>query len=116
MGDLSDFERGYNIGERLAGASMIKLHIIRCIESDVSKVMSAYTNSWEDNISEEEQWAKMNIDRKRSSYIEKERFEISRNYCSTSDRTAELNMNFEDPANQQYFLIKWLVEYFNALS
>jgi hypothetical protein len=39
--------------------------------------------SWEDNISEEEQWAKINTDRKRSSYIEKDCFEKSHNYCST---------------------------------
>jgi hypothetical protein len=31
--------------------------------------------SWEENISEEEQWAKISIDRKRSSYIEKDCFE-----------------------------------------
>jgi hypothetical protein len=30
-----------------------------------------------DNISEEEQWAKINIDRKRSSYIEKDYVEKS---------------------------------------
>jgi hypothetical protein len=47
--------------------------------------------SWEDNISEQEQWAKINIDRKRSSYIEKDCFEKSHNYCRTGDRTAELN-------------------------
>jgi hypothetical protein len=54
----------------------------------VSKVMSAYTNRWEDNISEEEQWAKINIDRKRSSYIEG-CFEKSHKYCSTGDSRPE---------------------------
>jgi hypothetical protein len=39
--------------------------------------------SREDNISEEEQWAKFNTDRKRSSYIEKECFEKSQNHCNT---------------------------------
>jgi hypothetical protein len=35
MGDLSDFERGQNVGEHLAGASVTKTcHIIRYIESD----------------------------------------------------------------------------------
>jgi hypothetical protein len=45
--------------------------------------------SWENNISEEEQWAKINIDRKRSSYIEKNFFEISQKYSSTSDSRTE---------------------------
>jgi hypothetical protein len=38
--------------------------------------------SWEDNISEEEQWVKINTDRKRSSSIEKDCFRKSQNYCS----------------------------------
>jgi hypothetical protein len=42
-----------------------------------------------DNISEEEQWAKINIDRKRWSYIEKNCFEKSQNYCSTGDSRSE---------------------------
>jgi hypothetical protein len=53
----------------------------------------------EDNVSEEEQWAKINIDRKRSSYIEKNCFEKLQNYCSTGDRTAELNIHLEDPVS-----------------
>jgi hypothetical protein len=52
--------------------------------------------SWEDNISEEEQWVKINIDKKKSSYIEKDCFKKSQNYCSTGDRTAELNIRLED--------------------
>jgi hypothetical protein len=38
-----------------------------------------------------------NQHRKRSSYIEKGCFEKSRNYNSTGDRTAELNIPLEDP-------------------
>jgi hypothetical protein len=53
----------------------------------------------EDNISEEEQWAKKDIDRKRLSYVEKECFEKSQNYCSTGDRTAEMNIHLEDPVS-----------------
>jgi hypothetical protein len=53
--------------------------------------------SWEDNISEEEQWVKVNTDRKRSLYIEKNCFEKSPNYCSTGGRTAKLNIHLEDP-------------------
>jgi hypothetical protein len=40
---------------------------------------------WGENSSEEEQWTKINIDRKISSYIE-DCFEKSHNYCSTGDR------------------------------
>jgi hypothetical protein len=47
--------------------------------------MSGYTN----NISEEEQWAKINIDRKRPSYIKKDCFEKSQNYCGTGDSRTE---------------------------
>jgi hypothetical protein len=43
----------------------------------------------------QEQWAKINIDRKRSSYIEKNCFQKSQ-YCSTGDRTAEMNTHLED--------------------
>jgi hypothetical protein len=45
--------------------------------------------SWEDNIGEEEQWAKIDIERKRSSYIEKDCFEKSHNYCSTGESRTE---------------------------
>jgi transposase len=72
MGDLSDFERGHIVDARLAGASVTKPAIILGVSrATVSKVMSAY------NISEEEQRAKINIGRKRSSYIEKDCLEKS---------------------------------------
>jgi hypothetical protein len=45
--------------------------------------------SWEYNISEEEQWVKININRKAMSYIEKQFFEKSQNYRSTSDSRTE---------------------------
>jgi hypothetical protein len=45
--------------------------------------------SWEDIISKEEQWAKISIDRKRSSYIEKDYLKISQYYCSTGDSRIE---------------------------
>jgi hypothetical protein len=50
----------------------------------VSEVMATYGN----NISEE-QWVKMNIDRKRLSYNEKGCFEKSQLYCSTGDSRSE---------------------------
>jgi hypothetical protein len=84
IGDLFDFERGPIVGPRLTGASVIKkCHIIRCIESDSCSGVVSIHKSWEDNISEEEQWAKINIDRKRSSYSEKDCFEKSQNYSSS---------------------------------
>jgi hypothetical protein len=59
-------------------------HIIRCIESDSFYGYVGMYESWEDNISQEEQWAKHNINRNRSSYyIEKDCFEKWQNYCST---------------------------------
>jgi hypothetical protein len=57
----------------------------------------------EDNISEEEQSAKIITDRKRSSYIEKVCSEKSHNYCSAGDRTAELNIRPEDPVSTKLF-------------
>jgi hypothetical protein len=42
---------------------------------------------------------KINTDRKRSSYIMKDCFEKSHNYCSRGDRTAELNIHLEDPVS-----------------
>jgi hypothetical protein len=45
MGDLFDFERGHIIGERLAGASVIKTAtLLDVLRATVSKVMSAYIN------------------------------------------------------------------------
>jgi hypothetical protein len=46
-----------------------------------------------------EQWARISIDRKKSSYNGKDCFEKSHNYCSTGDRTAELNVHPEDPVS-----------------
>jgi hypothetical protein len=42
---------------------------------------------------------KISVDRKRSSYIEKDCFEKSHTYRSTSYRTAELNIHLEDPVS-----------------
>jgi hypothetical protein len=45
MGDLSDFEKGQIVGERLAGAFVIKSATLLGVPTaTVSKVMSAYTN------------------------------------------------------------------------
>jgi hypothetical protein len=42
---------------------------------------------------------KVNINRKKSLYIEKYCFEKSHSYCSTCDRTAELSICLEDPVS-----------------
>jgi uncharacterized protein YijF (DUF1287 family) len=65
MGDLSDFERGQTVGERLAGASVTKPATLLAVSrATVYKVMSAYSNHWEATS------AKINTDRKRSLYTE----------------------------------------------
>jgi hypothetical protein len=48
--------------------------------------------SWEDNISEDEQWGEIDIGRKGSSYIEKD-------CCDGAQMTAELNIQLEDPVS-----------------
>jgi hypothetical protein len=73
--------------------------MIRCIESDSFYGYVGIHELWEDNISEEEQWAKINIDRNRSSNNEKDCFGKSQNYCSTGNRTAELNIHLGDPVS-----------------
>ena len=45
MGNLSDFQRGLIVGERLAGASVTKMAtLLGLSRAAVSKVMTAYTN------------------------------------------------------------------------
>jgi hypothetical protein len=79
--ELLNMERGKIICEHLAGASVIKADTLLGVwKAIVSEVMSSYTNHGEDKISKEEQWAKINIDRNRSSYTEKDCFEKSQNY------------------------------------
>jgi hypothetical protein len=104
MRDLSDFEKRQIVGPRLDGASATKTAILLCVlRVTVSKVMSP----WEDNISEEEQWAKINTDRKRSSYSQKDCFKKSHCYCSTGDKTAELNIHLEDPVSTKAFNVSF---------
>ena len=49
-------------------------HVVRCSESDNVKCYVGMHASWEDNISEEEEWAKINTDRKISPYTEEDFF------------------------------------------
>jgi hypothetical protein len=59
-------------------------------------------------MNEEEQWAKIiNTGRKRSLYTENDCFDKSQNYCSTGDRTAELNIHLEDPVSTKNGVIHW---------
>jgi hypothetical protein len=88
MGDLFNFDRGQIVGVYLAGACDKNCHIIRCIKSNSFYGYVSIQKSWED-ISNEEQWAKSNTDRKRASYIENDCFEISQNYCNTGDSRTE---------------------------
>jgi hypothetical protein len=82
---LSDFERVPIAGARLAGASVTRTATLLGVSrATVCKVMSAR----EDTISEEKQWSKVDIDRKRSSYSEKECLKIHRCHYATSRKVA----------------------------
>jgi hypothetical protein len=48
-----------------------------------------------------QQWAKVSIGRKKSSYIEKDCFEKSQNYCNTGNRTGELNIYLEGSSSTE---------------
>jgi hypothetical protein len=64
--DLPNFERGQSVGARSAGTFVTKTATVLGVSrATVSKVMSAYTNHGEDDISDEQQWAKINTDRKK---------------------------------------------------
>jgi hypothetical protein len=84
MGDLSDFKRGQIVGARLAGASVTKTaSLLGVWRATVCKVMSAYMNHGKTTP------GKTDIDRRRSSHIEKDCFEKSQNYCGTGDSRTE---------------------------
>jgi hypothetical protein len=98
MGDLSDFEKGKIVSAHLAGSSATKTAtLLRVLRGAVSNDLSAYMNHGKTTSGEEVQWAKIDNDRNRSSYIEKDCFEKSPNYCSAGDRTTELDIHLEDP-------------------
>jgi transposase len=82
MGDLPDFERGQIIGTCLAGASVTKTATLLGVSrATVYKIMSAFMNHGKTTSA----GVKINTDRKKLSYIEKDCFEKSQNYCSTAD-------------------------------
>jgi hypothetical protein len=74
-GIFVQFEGGQIVGAHSAGACDKNCHIIRCTESASFLGYVGIHESWEDNTSKEEQWVKINTDRKRSSYIEEDCFE-----------------------------------------
>jgi hypothetical protein len=76
-------------------------HIIRSIKSDNFLGYVAIHKSWEDNISEEEQWVKINTDRKRLLYNENDGSEKSYKYCSIGNREGELNIDPVSTKNAQ---------------
>jgi hypothetical protein len=70
------------------------------LRATVPKVTSTYTNHGKER-STKRKSVKISIDRKRSSYTEKDCFEKSQGYCSTGDRTEQLNMYVEDPVSTE---------------
>jgi hypothetical protein len=58
-------------------------HIIRCIESDNFCGYVGIHEARKDNISEEEHWTKINVEKNILSYIEKDFSEKSQNCCRT---------------------------------
>jgi hypothetical protein len=94
MEDLSDFEKGQIIGARLTGASVIKSATLLAVSrATVFKVMSAYTKHWKTTSAKKNSERNFYMDRKRSSYTEKDYFEYHRNGARA---TAELNTHSED--------------------
>ena len=50
MGDLSDFQTGQTVGTHLAGESLTKTAVIRCIQSSSLQGIHGIYKSWEDII------------------------------------------------------------------
>jgi hypothetical protein len=90
MGDLSDFERGQIVWGTFSWSIYDRnCHIITCIKSGSFLGYVGIYKLWKDNISEEEQWAKIDTDRKKTT--------VSKNHRTTAAHaTEELNINFED--------------------
>jgi transposase len=95
MGDYSDVVKGRIVGARSAGASVAQTATLLGVSrATVCKVMSAYTNHGKATSAKRNTGRKSTF-RNRSSYIE-DCFEKSQNYCSSGDRTAQLNIRLED--------------------
>jgi hypothetical protein len=89
---LSNFERGQIVLVRLAGASVTKTATLLGVSRASFYGYVGIHKSWEDNMSKEEQWAKININGKRLLHTEGDHFEKSQ---TTAARvTAELNIHF----------------------
>jgi hypothetical protein len=71
---LVDFEREQIVGARLAGSSVTKTAtLLGVLIVTVSNFTAAYMNHGKTSSSEEEQWAKINIDRKREDCLKNHR-------------------------------------------
>jgi hypothetical protein len=91
LGDLSDFQKGQIIGAHLAGESVTKTATLFAeSRATVSNVMLAYDNSGQESTLAE---------RDRLSYIKKDCFKKSRNYCSMGESTTKYFFNLEDPVS-----------------
>jgi hypothetical protein len=63
--------------------------------------MLAYMNRGKTTSEKRKSGRKLTLTKKRPSYIEKDSFEKSQDYCSTGGRTAELNTHPEDPVSKK---------------
>jgi hypothetical protein len=73
MGDLSNFERGEIVDACLAGESVTKTATLLSVSrATVSEVTAAYMNQEKTTSVKRKSVQKINTDRKRSSYIEKD--------------------------------------------
>jgi hypothetical protein len=84
-GDLSDFEREQTVGAHLAGTTVIKTDILLGILRQLPRLCWHAQIMGRQHLSKEERWVKINTDRKRTLYIEKDCFEKSQNNCSKTE-------------------------------
>jgi predicted transcriptional regulator len=86
-----NFEREQIVGARLAGASVTKTATLLGVSrATVSKVISAYTNHGKTTSAKRNSGRKLHWE---------ELIRKSQNYCSTGDRSAELNIRLEEPVS-----------------
>jgi transposase len=93
---LPSFERGQIVGERLAGASVIKtVTLLGVSKVTVSKVMSACTNHWKTTSAKRNSGQKSTLTKSDSRTL---RRIVPKNHRTTAAQaTAELSMHLEDP-------------------
>jgi hypothetical protein len=67
----------------------------------VSEVILAFRNHGKTTSVKRNSGLKSTLTEGNRKYIENDCFEKSHNYCSTGDRTAELNIHLEDPVSTE---------------